>query len=271
MHLVEVHPNPTQYVSQAVTTQTSPEHAQHARKGRKTSFASFENYGDTPGYLVPIACSGCVPVGNVTDQNCSHLECCHRNNLYVQTCTKGQWKNLLLRCANKWGLLHTTNPPFSVGKNIFDTNPSTTELERFLNSIDTTILATFTESNFSPYSLPVIFPSVPPDVVCCIPIEIWRCIAFFLPTLYLIACCCTSYTLMCTLWNAGKYDKVWIAPIIFDKLRLHFHTLSLQGGSSFRSRDAIEVSLYNDFSPVSRSPVFQCTLAFVKLWWYMMW
>ena len=89
MHLVEMDPNTTQPVSQAVTTQTSPEHAHHARKGRRTSFARLGNHGDTLGYLVPTACSGGVPVGNVLDQNCSHLECSRRNNLYVQTSTRG--------------------------------------------------------------------------------------------------------------------------------------------------------------------------------------
>ena len=39
--------------------------------------------------LVPTTCSNGVPVGNVPDQNCSHLECSGQNNLYVQTCTKG--------------------------------------------------------------------------------------------------------------------------------------------------------------------------------------
>ena len=161
-----------------------------------------------------------------------------------------KWKNPLLRCANNWGLLHTANPAYSACKSVFANDPSTSELESFLNSVHTSIPASFTGSNFSPCPLPVSFPPAPTDFVWGFPIEVWRCIAFFLPTPYLISRCCTSYALMCTLWNAGKYDKVWIehfepvlyfAPKIFNKLNFNFHTLSRQLGSSSCHCDAMEV------------------------------
>ena len=43
-----------------------------------------------PLHPVFVACSGGVPVGNVSDQCFPHLECFHWHNIYVQTCTKGE-------------------------------------------------------------------------------------------------------------------------------------------------------------------------------------
>ena len=72
-----------------ILTNVGPRHNQPARKGPITLFANFRTHGIRPSYLVPATCSGGVLVGNVPDQSCSHLECSRRNNLYVQTCTKG--------------------------------------------------------------------------------------------------------------------------------------------------------------------------------------
>ena len=79
----------TKRSSSPLLTNIGPRHTQQARKGPIPSFANFETHGNGLGCLVPARCSGGVSVGNVPDQNCSHLECSRRNNLYVQTCTKG--------------------------------------------------------------------------------------------------------------------------------------------------------------------------------------
>ena len=75
--------------SRPLLTSVGPRHTQQAKKGPMPSFANFGTHGNGPGCLVPARSFGGVPVGNVSDRNCSHLECSHRNNLYVPTCTKG--------------------------------------------------------------------------------------------------------------------------------------------------------------------------------------
>ena len=159
-------------------------------------------------------------------------------------------KSTLFRSANKWDLLHVASPAYSLCKQVFDTNPSTPVLERFLNDIDPNIPVALTGSCFSPPVSPQPTNVPSRDFVCRFPAEVWRLIAFHLPTPSLIACCCTSFTFMCTLLEAGKYHQVWIehfepvlyfVPKVLHKLNSNFHTLLLQGGFSLPSSDVLEV------------------------------
>ena len=87
--LVESGNNATKRSSMPLLTNRGPRHTQQARKGPIPSFANLETHGNGVGCPVFARCSGGVLVGNFLDQNRSHLECSRRNNLYVQTCTKG--------------------------------------------------------------------------------------------------------------------------------------------------------------------------------------
>ena len=96
VHLVEGGTNGPQCVHMAPIGKTSLGRVTHARKRQKTSFTNLETHGDRSGYLACDTCSsgvpkgivpaGIVPIGNIPV----------RNNLGVQTRTKGIRKWLVL-------------------------------------------------------------------------------------------------------------------------------------------------------------------------------
>ena len=91
-------------VAAGLLTNAGPRHTQQARKGPIPSFANFGTHGNGPCCVVRARCSGGVPVGNVPDQNCSHLECSRRNKFYVQNVYQG------LSLGKGFGLANTIGP-----------------------------------------------------------------------------------------------------------------------------------------------------------------
>ena len=102
VHLVEGGTNGPQYVNMAPMGKRSLGRVTRARKRQQTSFTNLETHGDGSRYLACDTCSsgvpkeivpaGIVPIGKILV----------RNNLWVQTRTKGPGRSIVEVLGDAW-------------------------------------------------------------------------------------------------------------------------------------------------------------------------